>query len=270
MGLPPEVLLVVLEYLEFDDVLEFSLASKLCYQLSMPTIYAKVYASWSIVPSFPDFLGRYLRHLVVRADSPEILGGEWRYSGLVSHWIWCRANLHHLSLQCSGSSSGWLKYMDGLPIETLELECCAKGDGVHLFEFDHIGETFSKLKSIKLVNFLLLPPETKMEHLGSIELVNCIWNYPMSLTQISDYKHLSITLDRPLHPFSFSERLQFETHNPPDTLTSLHLHLDIGHTVTWTPLHNGAENLCELSLRGFQPFSRTNRAKFPNLVKLIQ
>lgn len=254
--------------------------------------------------------------------------GEWHKNTRLGEVISACANLKSLELAISGSSS-WLKYINcslvGKEARTGDLVGVCRltvasqiwAPYIRLSEHNaqlplfNIGDLlhFKGVRYLRLQGFnvrneeimqdtgdvdeeqadSLLPLEPRVTNVETLELSDCIWEYPFNVQDFGSIRHLEVSFSSCSHPFTSmlrieknlkatvtanfldSERLISLAHSPPSTIESFHIHFHgefPNSQKAWHPLttNHTCHALKKMSMSGF---SMPGDLFFANLPKSL-
>ncbi|KAK9450421.1 uncharacterized protein V1518DRAFT_413798 [Limtongia smithiae] len=279
LDLPEEILVAVFEYLDVDDgaddssateikhthIRELAYCSKRLHAIGLQFLLSEVLLSWPLLDLFNKELDTslsaytpYITKLSIHIPSS---WGEWHRSETLQDVLQKCTNVETLSLSLSGSSK-WLQYIcPNYNVRTLHLISNQQNSSPALFDTCDLY-AFRSVKVLKLEFFKLqceypieqraVPLVTTVEEM---EILNCEWNYPFSMSLFKNLKILSVFYTIKCEPFTYSERLKHLASHPPSTLKKFAIHLNLHSSVrqkTWYPILSDCEELELVSLKGFR------------------
>ncbi|KAK9463763.1 uncharacterized protein V1516DRAFT_668643 [Lipomyces oligophaga] len=267
--LPQEILLAIYSDLEEsgtrNDLQNLAYTCNRLYSIGQQFLLADISLTWELLDALYLQLNYSLRNVSSYIRSLSIIvpssWGEWHRLEVLQCILDSCVNLSKLSIVLAGSSK-WIHYLR--PIRTVrELTLISNQASADPALFDTVDLHAFQAVEILHLNYFRLQCEYPIEERATplllkvkdLEVVNCEWNYPFSLSLFKNLRNLSVQYSIKCEAFTFSERLKNLAVNPPTTIETFVLHLNLFSQVrqkTWYPILQNCIYLRFLSLKGFR------------------
>lgn len=199
LSLPPELLVSIASHFDdFQDLLNFSQACWKMRESSLSLVFKNVYIPWHLMELFVEYSPVWIYNCTSLHITRSSSYHEWHSTKHLSRIINMCPLVQAMEISLSETSS-CLQYFEGVDgINRLTLisdKSTWISNNLPLLTINHLHK-FQSLSHLTLVEFhVAIYSDELTPNVTQLKLVNCIWTYPTSISELSQLEHLEIIYD---------------------------------------------------------------------------